>query len=123
LKTATRTSTATCWPNTVDDLRRLSLALPGAHEVAYKGSPWFNVGSKTFALIWNDRIVLKLDKTHQEFLFEVRPETFQTCPVATRYWSYVDIDRLDDAEFADLVFEAWSTVVPKKVSRAYLAQT
>ena len=61
--------------------------------------------------------MLKLDKTHQEFLFEIRPETFQKCAVATAYWSYVVLENLDDAELADLVREAWSTIVPKKLSR------
>jgi hypothetical protein len=88
--------------------------------VTYKGNPWFNVGKKTFALVWNDRVVLKLDKGHQELLFEIRSETFQKCPVATVYWSYVELAHLDDAEFADLVREAWSTIVPKKVSRPVL---
>jgi hypothetical protein len=94
------------------------LALPGAHEVTYKGWPWFNVGKKTFALHWNDRVILKLDKAHQELLFEVRPDTFSKCKVATSYWSYVEIDRLDEDELAALVREAWTQVVPKKVSRS-----
>jgi hypothetical protein len=79
------------------------------------------VGKKTFALHWNDRVILKLDKAHQELLFEIRPDTFSKCKVATNYWSYVEIDQLDEAELADLVREAWSQVVPKKVSRAYQA--
>ena len=78
------------------------------------------MGKKTFALHWRGRTILKLDKGRQEFLFEVRPETFEKCRVGTGYWSYVEIDRLDDAEFADLVLEAWSTIVPKKVSRPVL---
>ena len=78
------------------------------------------MGKKTFALAWNDRVVLKLDKAHQELLFEIRPETFQKCPVATVYWSYVQLDHLDDAELANLVLEAWSQIVPKKVSRPVL---
>lgn len=101
----------------VDDLRRLALALPGAHEVTYKGDPWFNVGKKTFALHLRGRAVLKLDKGHQELLFEIRPETFQKCPVATVYWSYVELDHLDETELADLVLEAWSSIVPKNVSK------
>ena len=78
------------------------------------------MGKKTFALVIDGRTILKLDKAHQELLFEVRPETFQKCPVATVYWSYVEIDHLDDAEFADLVREAWAQIVPKKVSRPLL---
>jgi hypothetical protein len=62
-------------------------------------------------------VVLKLDKAHQELLFEIRPETFQKCKVATVFWSYVELSHLDDAELADLVREAWSQIVPKKVSR------
>ena len=86
----------------------------------YKGYPWFNVGKKTFALHWNERVILKLDRAHQELLFEIRPETFQPCKVATGYWSYVEIDHLDRDELAALVREAWSTIVPKKVSRPVL---
>ena len=94
--------------------------MPGAHEVTYRGDPWFNVGKKSFALRLNGRVILKLGKDHQDFLFEVRPETFQKCRVATSFWSYVEIDRLDQAELADLVREAWSMIVPKKVSRPVL---
>ena len=101
-------------------MRRIALALPGAHEVVYEGQPWLNVGKKTFALHWNGRCVLKLDKGRQALLFEVRPETFSKCPVATSFWSYVAIDHLDDAELRDLVLEAWSQIVPKKISRPVL---
>ena len=53
-------------------------------------------------------------------LFEVRPETFSKCRVATSFWSYVEIDQLDEAELADLLREAWSMIVPKKISRPAL---
>lgn len=79
------------------------------------------MGKKSFALSWNDRIVLKLDKAHQELLFEIRPETFQKCKVATVFWSYVALEHLEVDELADLVYEAWACIVPKKISRAVLA--
>jgi hypothetical protein len=104
----------------LEDLRRLSLALPGAHEVVYKGDPWFNVGKKTFALFTRGRAILKLDRAHQELLFEIRPETFQKCKVATVHWSYVELSHLDEAELAALVREAWSRIVPRKISRPVL---
>jgi len=66
-------------------------------------------------------VVLKLDRGHQELLFEIRPKTFRRFPVATVHWSEVEICHLDEAELAGLVLEAWSQVVPKKVSRPYLA--
>ena len=105
---------------TIEDLRRLSLALPGALEVTYKGDPWFNVGKKTFACDFDGRTILKLDKAHQELLFEIRPETFRRCRVGTGYWSYVTLGDLDEAELAALVLEAWSSIVPKKISRPVL---
>ena len=81
------------------------------------------MGKKTFALHLRGRAVLKLDRGHQELLFEIRPETFQKCPVATSYWSYVELEHLDEAELADLVLEAWSAIVPKKVSRGLRTST
>ncbi|MGA0607314.1 MmcQ/YjbR family DNA-binding protein [Phenylobacterium sp. VNQ135] len=93
--------------------------MPGAHEVTYKGQPWFNVGKKTFALMSDERAILRLERGHQELLFEIRPETFQKCPVATVHWAYVALSHLEEVELADLVREAWAGIVPKKVSRAY----
>jgi len=87
--------------------------------VTYKGQPWFNVGKKTFALMSDERAILKLERGHQELLFEIRPETFQKCPVATVHWAYVELAHVDEAELADLVREAWSTIVSKKISRPY----
>lgn len=111
---------------TLDDLRRLALELPGAHEVTYKGDPWFNVGKKTFALAPGDdaadgRAILKLDRAHQALLFEIRSETFQPCKVATVHWSYVRLAHIEPAELSALVREAWAAVVPKRVSAPVLA--
>jgi len=103
-----------------DDVRRIGLALPGAHEVIYRGDPWLNVGKKSFALNPGGRCILKLDKAHQELLFEIRPETFSKCPVATVWWSYVELSHLDQDELADLVRQAWAQVVPKQVSAPVL---
>lgn len=79
------------------------------------------MGKKTFALALDGRVVMKLDRGHQELLFEIRPETFRKFPVATVHWSEVEIGSLDETELAELVREAWSQIVPKKVSRPYLS--
>lgn len=78
------------------------------------------MGKKTFAVRLKDRVILKLDKGHQDLLFEIRPDTFQRCKVATNWWSYVELEHLDADELSDLVLEAWSMIVPKKVSRPVL---
>ena len=106
---------------TFAQLRKFALALPGATEVVYRGEPWFNVGKKTFALRANGKIIMKLDREHQEMLFEVRPEVFTPCPVATVKWSYVDIAQLTPPELKALLTEAWTQIVPKKISRPFLA--
>jgi hypothetical protein len=56
-------------------------------------------------------------------LFEVRPEIFTPCKVGTGKWSYVKISALSSAELRALVIEAWSQVVPKKISCALFAAT
>jgi hypothetical protein len=99
------------------DIRRAALALPQAHEVEDRHGTWFNVGNKTFVVRWGDRWVFKLPKARQEFLFEVRPEIFTPFRAGAMLWSYVDIAKLDRAEAKQLVTEAWTTIVPKKLSR------
>ncbi|MFL5298486.1 MAG: hypothetical protein ACJ798_19075 [Phenylobacterium sp.] len=79
------------------------------------------MGKKTFACHFNGRTILKLDRGHQELLFEIRPETFSRCKVGTGYWSYVEIDDLDEPELTALLLEGWSSIVPRKVSARYLA--
>jgi hypothetical protein len=104
------------------DLRRFGLALPEAVEVVHFGEPWLIVRKKTFAL-WSashGRAIMKLDREHQHFLFEIRPDTFAPCKVgAGGVWSYVDLGKLAKKEAEALTIEAWSQVVPKTMSRAY----
>jgi hypothetical protein len=65
-------------------------------------------------------LVLKLDKGRQELLFEVQPETFQKCPVGTSHGAMWNWAISTTNELAGLIREAWSTIVPKKVSRPVL---
>ena len=101
-------------------VRDAALALPGVREVAWHGEPWLQVGSKGFVLRSQGRVIMKLERHHQEFLFEMRPEAFTPMIAGRLRWSFVDIAALDDDEAVALVREAWTQVVPKKVSRAYV---
>ncbi len=65
---------------------------------------------------------MKLGKAHQELLFEARPEIFRPMIAGAMRWSWVEIEALDAGEVAELVLEAWTQVVTKKVSRAFLAE-
>jgi hypothetical protein len=62
---------------------------------------------------------MKLDKGRQELLFEARSDVFSPMVAGGLRWSWVEIEALDADEVANLVLEAWTQVVPKKVSRAF----
>ncbi len=106
---------------TIEDVRRIALALPGAVELQDHGGNWFNVGKKTFVLFGfpSARWIFKLPKPRQELLFEARPDVFQPFRMGAMFWSYVDVDALDPEELPSLVTDAWTTIVSKKVVRAY----
>ena len=108
---------------TLADVRSVALALPGAVELDSHSGSWFNVGTKSFVLYGfpSKRWIFKLPKPRQELLFEARPDVFQPYRAGGMRWSYVDIAELTRTEVADYVTDAWTTIVPKKVSRAYLS--
>jgi hypothetical protein len=106
---------------TWDDVRAAATPLPGVEEEHWYGEPLFKVGKKGFVHTWKGRVIMKLDRQHQELLFEARPEVFRPYVAGALRWAYVELGQLDTAEVTELVREAWTTVVPKKVSRAYAA--
>lgn len=107
---------------TLDDVRKIALALPGAVELRDHGGNWFNVGKKTFVLYGfpSARWIFKLPKPRQELLFEARPDIFQPFRMGAMLWSYVDVDQLDADELPSLITDCWSQVVSKKVMKAHL---
>ena len=109
---------------TIDDVRRIALALPGAVELKDHGGNWFNVGKKTFVLYGfpSARWLFKLPKPRQELLFEARPDVFQPYRAGAMLWSYVDVAELEPDEVESLVTDAWTEVAPKKVVRTHLQQ-
>jgi hypothetical protein len=109
---------------TIDDIRRIALALPGAVELQDHGGNWFNVGKKTFVLYGfpSARWLFKLPKPRQELLFEARPDVFQPYRAGAMLWSYVDVAALEPDEVESLVTDAWTEVAPKKIVRTHLQQ-
>ena len=104
---------------TWDDIRAVALTLPGAWENDWRGNPLFQVGKKGFVQTWDGRVLMKLEKHHQELLFEARPEVFSPMNAGALRWSWVEIEALAPDEAAALVREAWTQVVPKRVSQAH----
>jgi hypothetical protein len=104
---------------TWDDFRMAALALPGVRETTQMGAPALKVGTKGLATLWGGRVLMKLDRGRQELLFEARPDVFAPFQAGAMRWSWVEIARLDPDEVPDLVREAWTGLVPRKVSRGY----
>lgn len=98
-------------------VRRAALALPEVTEGVFFDGPEFLFRRKTFALWWppTRQAILRLDRDHQTFLFEVRPEVFQPRRVGVGTWAYVDLAALEDDEVDELVLEAWKGLAPKKL--------
>lgn len=103
---------------TWDDIRAAVLPLPGVEEVVWYDEPMFRVGAKGFVQTTRGRVIMKLDRARQELLFEARPEVFSPFTAGALRWSYVELDKLDAEEASELARQAWTMVVPKKVSRA-----
>jgi hypothetical protein len=99
------------------DIRTAAMALPGVRESDRVGELAFKVGKKDFVVSWRGRVVMKLERNHQELLFEARPDVFSPMNAGALRWSWVEIGALDAEEIAELVREAWTQIVPKKVSR------
>ena len=104
---------------TWDDIRAVALTLPGAWENNWRDNPLFQVGKKGFVQTWDGRVLMKLEKNHQELLFEARPDVFSPMVAGALRWSWVEIEAIDADEIRTLVVEAWTQIVPKKISRAY----
>ena len=107
-------------------IRKIALSFPQAEEVIYKGTPWFNIGSKSFALYWpkgDGRWIFKLPKPQQMMLFDTRPDTFSPMRAGKMVWSYVEVDHLDAAELRDLLEASWRVIAPKWLQKetGYLA--
>lgn len=105
-------------------IKSVALGFPQAHEVVYRGWPWFNVGRKTFALYSVDdkTWIFKLPHAQQMMLFDARPETFRPMKSGRMIWSYVRVENLDRAELRDLLEAAWRMVAPKKLQRSLASE-
>ncbi|MBS0332206.1 MAG: MmcQ/YjbR family DNA-binding protein [Proteobacteria bacterium] len=108
---------------TWEDVRAAAQGLPEVNEYDHMGERAFRVGKKGFVQMWEDRVVMKLERGHQELLFEARPEIFSPMVAGALRWSWVKLAALDAEEVPGLVREAWAQVAPKKVSRAYAERT
>ena len=112
---------------TAQDVRGLALALPRAYEALVREYVKFRVGRIVFLSISPDEELLGFGfpKEERAALVAGEPGKF-LMPVRSdeRYnWVRARLARLDEAELAELVVDAWRMCVPKRVAEAYLAAT
>ena len=104
---------------TCDDIRRIALALPEAHEAAHFDATSFRVKGKIFCTMRSDRprATLKFDPEDQRNLVEAHPDAI--APVDGYWgrsgWTVVDCAGLGEGVVAGLMRMAWARVAPKKL--------
>ena len=101
---------------TEDDVRRLALALPEVTEKPSYGTPGFRVKDRLFARIHQDGGVLVLwtaDMVEKESFIDSEPDVFFTTPHYEGHAHVlVRLDRVDEAQLAELLQMAWHVRAP-----------
>jgi hypothetical protein len=118
--------------STADDLRRLALALPKAHEDIHRRRPAFRVGARIFAMLgvtgnqslftalgWDNVAVVKLDREDQLNMAAAHPGIIQPTETYGHHgWTYLRLEAMDEATLALVLRLAWIHVAPKRLAKA-----
>jgi hypothetical protein len=109
---------------TVDDVRRVALALPRTEEHLIRDRVKFRVGRIVYVAFSRDErsMGFGFPKDERVALVAAEPEKF-FMPIASdlRYhWVEAWLDALDEAEMRELVTDAWRMVVPRRVASEHL---
>ncbi|MFH8936099.1 MmcQ/YjbR family DNA-binding protein [Streptomyces griseosporeus] len=110
---------------TVDDVRRLALALPRTEEHLIHYRVKFRIGRIVYLALSRDETVLgfAFPKEERAALVASAPEKFSLPSRASdlRYhWAEARLAALGADELAELVTDAWRMCVPVSVARAHL---
>ena len=108
---------------TVADVRAVALTLPRTHEAVVRGRIKFRVGRIVYAAFSRDETLMGFGfpKEEREWLVGTEPEKFMMPRESDlRFnWVVARLEAIDAEEMRDLVIDAWSLCVPKKLSAAY----
>jgi hypothetical protein len=110
-------------PVTIDDARAIAATLPRSYEALVRDRVKFRVGSLVYAAFSRDETIMGFGfpREEREALVASEPDKFlMPSPSDMRYrWVQVRLDAIDVDELRELLVDAWSMCVPKKVSDAY----
>jgi hypothetical protein len=111
---------------TLADVRALALTLPRTTEAVVRGRVKFRVGRIVYLSFAKDETLMgfAFPKEEREWLVGTEPEKFlMPRDSDLRYnWAVVRLAAIDEEEMRGLVVDAWSMVVPKRVSAPYAEQ-
>jgi hypothetical protein len=109
---------------TLEDVRSLALTLPRTTEAYVYGRVKFRVGQIVYLAFSRDETEMgfAFPKEEREWLIGTEPEKFLLPTQSDLRWNWVVVRlaAIGVAEMQDLVIDAWSMVVPKSVSAAYV---
>jgi hypothetical protein len=110
-------------PVTIDDARAIAATLPRSYEALVRDRVKFRVGSLVYAAFSRDETIMGFGfpREEREALVASEPDKFlMPSPSDMRYrWVQVRLDAIDVDELRELLIDAWSMCVPKKVSDIY----
>lgn len=111
---------------TLDDVREVARVLPRAYEVTVRGRVKFRVGKIVWLAFSRDEAEMgfAFPKEWREALVDTEPDKFKLPrPSDLKYnWVEARLDRLDLEEMRELVFDAWTMVVPNYVVDEHVGQ-
>lgn len=106
---------------TIDDFRRLALALPEATEAAHMAHPDFRVRNKIFATLWpkEGRGVVMLTPEQQKVVVELKPAVFAPVPGGwgRRGSTNVSLRAADEMSLTSVLLMAWRNKAPARMKK------
>ncbi|MDO8362864.1 MAG: MmcQ/YjbR family DNA-binding protein [Actinomycetota bacterium] len=109
----------------IDDVRAITADLERSYEVVVRDRVKFRVGRIVYLALSRDETMMgfAFPKDQRAGLVAGEPHKFLLPkPGDMRYqWAVVRLSAIDEVELRELVEEAWSMVVPKKLRSAYFA--
>ncbi len=102
----------------VDEARRLALALPEAVEQDHHGRPSFRVGGKIFATLWDEEHMnVMLDEGGVLSATQRDPETYEEVWWGKKLSAVrVSLRLAEPRALAQLLQEAWELRAPKRLT-------
>ncbi len=104
---------------TIDDVRAITAGLERSYEVLVRDRVKFRVGRIVYLAFSRDETLMgfAFPKEERDALIASEPEKFlMPKPSDQRYqWVVVRLAAIDETELREIVIDAWSMVVPKKL--------